>query len=150
MLLLAVAVVCIGLGWRSAVTKNDSNPVTTVSTGAVSETAATSTAPATTSTAASSVSPAAGPPVCVFNAGTTKGLARKVADQLQAAGWKIQLVTNLSTSSISDNTLFYSSSQARYADKLATEANASKQEMNERTKTLSACPDAAIALVVVQ
>jgi len=149
MLLLAVAVVCIGLGWHSASSKS-SNPVTTASTDTMT-TAPSTAAPVTSSAAGtSSANTATRPAVCVFNAGSTKGLARKVADELEAAGWKIQEVSNLQTSSITDNTVFYSGAQTQYIDDLVSTVTASKQEMDERTKTLSSCPDAAIALVVVQ
>ncbi len=145
MLLLAVAVVCIGLGWHSAASK-DSNPVTTASTDTLT-TAPSTTAPATTTTSAAAANR---PAVCVFNAGTVKGLARKVADELEAGGWKIQEVSNLQTSSITDNTVFYNRKQTQYIDDLVSTVTASKQEMDERTATLSSCPDTAIALVVVQ
>lgn len=146
MLLLAVAVVCIGLGWHSASSKS-SNPVTTATTDTLT------TAPSTTvpTTSASSTANAANrPAVCVFNAGTTKGLARKVADELEAAGWKIQEVSNLQTSSITDNTVFYNRKQTQYIADLVSTVTASKEEMDERTPALSSCPDSAIALVVVQ
>ncbi|MGZ8178399.1 LytR C-terminal domain-containing protein [Williamsia sp. SKLECPSW1] len=131
MLLLAVAVVFVGLGWHSAAS-SDSSPEADLRAAAASETtSATTSAPSTStgSTSSSAVPGAAGessasssgPLVCVFNAGTVTGLAVEVTDELKAKGYRTSAPGNLSTSSITENTVFYTPSQRTQAQQVASD-----------------------------
>lgn len=118
MLLLAVAVVCIGLGWHSAVTTESSpdadlraaaaSSSTTVATPGAS---AGSTAPRSvpgSSTAGASGASRSGPLVCVYNAVSVSGLAVEVSSSLESKGWRVSEPGNLQSASITENTVFYS------------------------------------------
>ena len=131
MLLLAVAIVFVGLGWHSAAT-SDSNPEAQLQAAAASSSATpgTTAAPSTSSTASSTGTPgaagessasASSPLVCVFNAGTITGLAVEVTDALKAKGYRTSAPGNLSTSSITENTVFYTPSQRTQAQQIASD-----------------------------
>lgn len=125
MLLLAVAVVFIGLGWHRAATSGDEGD--TASTSVAESTTATPTESSAaggdeTSTPASSskVADAADVgSVCVLNAGTVTGLAGKVSDSLKQSGFDVSGAENLSTGSISENTVFYDEGDEAAAQKVA-------------------------------
>ncbi|MCP2193173.1 LytR C-terminal domain-containing protein [Williamsia deligens] len=132
MLLLAVAVVFVGLGWHSAASSGNS-PEADLRAAAASESTAPSTSGAPSSTTAASsgsLAPSAagessastsGPLVCVYNAGTITGLAVEVTDALKAKGYRTSAPGNLSTSSITENTVFYTASQRAEAQKVASD-----------------------------
>lgn len=102
MLLLAIAVTCIGLGWHSAVTSGDDPEQALDRAGASAPiTSAQVTSATTTSASATTVK------LCVFNAGSVSGLAREVTDDLKAKGYSLASPQNLQTSSFDENTVFY-------------------------------------------
>lgn len=132
MLLLAVAIVFVGLGWHSAAS-SDSNPEAQLQAAAASESASPGTTSAPSSTSSSTTSSgtagaagessasASGPLVCVFNAGTVTGLAVEVTDALKAKGYRTSAPGNLTTSSITENTVFYTASQRSQAQQIASD-----------------------------
>ncbi|MGJ0120166.1 LytR C-terminal domain-containing protein [Williamsia sp. MIQD14] len=129
MLLFAIAVVCIGLGWHSAVTTTSSpeadlraaassaseNP----SSSAVSTSAA-SGAPASGASSSTSAS-ASSPLVCVYNAGSQSGLAVEVTDTLKAKGYRTSAPGNLQSASITENTVFYTAALRDEAEKVVAD-----------------------------
>lgn len=131
MLLLAVAIVFVGLGWHSAAS-SDSNPEAELQAAAASSSSTPSSAAASSTTggtgstgpsgaAGESSASASGPLVCVFNAGTITGLAVEVTDALKAKGYRTSAPGNLSTSSITENTVFYTPSQRTQAQQIASD-----------------------------
>lgn len=134
MLLLAVAVVCIGLGWHSAVTTTSSPEAdlrAAAASGSASSAAPSSSAAASTSASASgtgssstdpsSSSSSAGPLACVYNAGSISGLAVEVTASLRSKGWRVAEPGNLQSASITENTVFYSSALKSEADRLVSD-----------------------------
>ncbi|MCF8569098.1 LytR C-terminal domain-containing protein [Gordonia sp. HY002] len=126
MLLLAVAVVFIGLGWHRAATSGDDGD--SASTAAVQSTTESGPAEssakgddsASTPASSSKVADAADVgSVCVLNAGTVTGLAGKVSDSLEQSGFDVSGAENLSTGSISENTVFYDEGEEAAAQKVA-------------------------------
>ncbi|MDL9936997.1 LytR C-terminal domain-containing protein [Gordonia sp. ABSL1-1] len=109
MLLFAVAVVFIGLGWHSAVTSGDDEDSAPAAGPA---TVTTPVAPPTSTVEASTKS------VCVINAGEVEGLAGKVTAELKQQGYKTRKARNYSGGGFSENTIFY--------DDAATKAQADK------------------------
>jgi hypothetical protein len=120
MLLLAIAVVCIGLGWHSAVTA-DSDPEAGLE-AAQSRQPSSSTPAPTATTSGSSTSTSADPDrprVCIFNAGTVGGLGQTYRTRVDDAGWTTATPGNLQSASITENTIFYTPAQQEFADQLA-------------------------------
>ncbi len=111
MLLLAVAIVFVGLGWHSAATSGD-DPEKGLE--AAQRQVATTAAPSTSATAS-----AVKARVCVYNAGTIAGLAGDITDELKAQGFETADPGNLSTSSITENTVFYDDDQKTQAEAVA-------------------------------
>lgn len=155
MLLLAVAIVFIGLGWHSAATSGDESAQeklkqagqsaqTTAATSGTDGSAATS----SPSSAPSSTAAADGPKICVLNAGTVTGLANEVSDALAEAGFAIGTAPgNLSTSSVTENTVFYGEGEEEAAEKVA-EAVPGGAEPYARPAAFTRCPGE-LAVVVV-
>ena len=132
MLLLAVAVVCIGLGWHSAVTTKSSPEAdlraaaasSSTSVAAPSTSASPSSATGSGSTSGStdpSSSSTTGPLACVYNAGSISGLAVEVTASLKSKGWRVAEPGNLQSASITENTVFYSSALKSEADRLVAD-----------------------------
>ncbi|MFC0314364.1 LytR C-terminal domain-containing protein [Gordonia phosphorivorans] len=156
MLLLAVAVVFIGLGWSSAAKSGDESPQeklaksgsqstasSVVSSEGKSSSAATSEAPKSTTAGAADV-----PALCVLNAGSTKGWAKDVSDQLKSAGFTIGSEPgNLSTSSVTENTIFYGEGQEDAAQKVA-DAVPGGASLSVRPPAFTRC-EGELAVVVV-
>ncbi|MGC4933368.1 LytR C-terminal domain-containing protein [Gordonia sp. DT30] len=115
MLLFAVAIVCVGLGWHSAATsgKNPEAQLRAAQSGAP-----TSAAPAPTQSSATNSAK-----VCVINAGTVNGLATVVDDQLKSKGFTTAGITsesNYSQGGFTENTIVYSTpGQKAQAQKIA-------------------------------
>ncbi|MBJ7289280.1 LytR C-terminal domain-containing protein [Williamsia sp.] len=131
MLLLAVAVVCIGLGWHSAVTTT-SSPEADLRAAAASSSASAAAPSTSASTSASasgagssstdpSSSSTAGPLACVYNAGSISGLAVEVTASLKSKGWRVAEPGNLQSASITENTVFYPSALESEADRLVSD-----------------------------
>ncbi|NMO04166.1 LytR C-terminal domain-containing protein [Gordonia sp. TBRC 11910] len=149
MLLLAIAVACIGLGWHSAVTSGKDPEQALDRAGAsapITSTPVTSAAP--TSAAASTTVK-----LCVFNAGSVHGLAREVTDELKAKGYHLASPANLTTSSFSENTVFYDSdgdagNTKAEAQKVAKDMNISAVE--ERPSSFTQCAYGIPVIVVAR
>lgn len=125
MLLLAVAVVFIGLGWHRAATSGDdgdnaSTAAAQSTQSAPAESTAKGNGPTSAPASSSKVADAADVgSVCVLNAGTVTGLAGKVSDSLKQSGFDVSGAENLSTGSISENTVFYDDGNEAAAKKVA-------------------------------
>lgn len=160
MLLLAVAVVFLALGWHSAATSGDESPRERLAevgqSAQATETGDQSPAPesgsASPSTSAASGSSSAqtgdGPALCVLNAGTTTGLAKEVSDELKSAGFQVGSEPgNLTTSSVTENTVFYGEGEDAAAEKVA-EAVPGGASTEARPAAFTRCPGE-LAVVVV-
>ncbi|MBE7192215.1 MAG: LytR C-terminal domain-containing protein [Gordonia polyisoprenivorans] len=115
MVLFAVAIVFVALGWHHAATSGD-NPEAQLQ-------AAQSSVPSTTTAPASTSSSAAGNArICVINAGTVTGLATEVDEELKGKGFTTIGINAQSNydGGFSQNTVVYSSpAQKDQADKIA-------------------------------
>ncbi len=141
MLLLAVAVVFVGLGWHSAATSGQS-PDEGLRDAEAS--VATTSAPATSSATAS----AGDARLCVINAGSISGLASEVTDELKAKGFTTADPANYNGGSFTENTILYrDSSQKAEAQKVAT-ALGSDASVEQRPTSFTMCRDG-LAVVVV-
>lgn len=141
MLLLAVAVVFVGLGWHSAASSGQS-PDEGLRDAEAS--VATTSAPATSSATAS----AGDARLCVINAGSISGLASEVTDELKAKGFTTADPANYNGGSFTENTILYrDSSQKAEAQKVAT-ALGSDASVEQRPTSFTMCRDG-IAVVVV-
>lgn len=145
MMLLAVAIVFIGLGWHSAVS-NDDDPQADLATAG--GTATTTSAPASMTSASPSVS-ADVPQLCVLNAGSISGLASEVTDDLKAKGFQTAEPANLATSSITENTIFYDSGQQKAAEEVA-KALGGDASIDERPSSFTECSDGLPVIVVTR
>ncbi|MGW5525029.1 LytR C-terminal domain-containing protein [Gordonia sp. NPDC003950] len=116
MLLFAVAIVFVGLGWHSAATAND-NPEEQLQAAQSSAPSTTASAPATTSTVNQGNTT-----ICVINAGEVTGLAGEVDSQVKAKGYTTEGITsesNYSQGGFSENSIVYSTTaQKPLAQKL--------------------------------
>ncbi|PYE16787.1 LytR cell envelope-related transcriptional attenuator [Williamsia limnetica] len=153
MLLLAIAVVFIGLGWHSAAT-GDSDPEAGLEAAQSRQPTSSSTevsAPSRTSTSASSsasVDPDR-PQVCVFNAGAIGGLGQTYARQVEGLGWDTAAPTNLQSASITENTVFYSSGQREAAEQLADDLGG-EVSVDPRPAAFDQCPRGLPLIVVTR
>jgi hypothetical protein len=123
MLLLAIAVVCIGLGWHSAAS-GDSDPEAGLEAAQSRQPSTSAPAPPATTTGSSTTSTSADPDrprVCIFNAGTVGGLGQTYRKLVDDAGWTTATPGNLQSASITENTIFYTATQQEYAEQLAEE-----------------------------
>jgi hypothetical protein len=123
MLLLAIAVVCIGLGWHSAVT-DDSDPEAGLEAAQSRQPSSSAPPPPASTSATSSTSTSVDPDrprVCIFNAGTVGGLGQTYRKLVDDAGWTTATPANLQSASITENTIFYTPAQQEFADQLAEE-----------------------------
>ncbi|QTI70243.1 LytR C-terminal domain-containing protein [Gordonia polyisoprenivorans] len=116
MVLFAVAIVFVALGWHHAATSGD-NPEAQLQ-------AAQSSVPSTTSAPASTTSSSAtgNARICVINAGTVTGLATEVDEELKGKGFTTIGINAQSNydGGFSQNTVVYSSpAQKDQADKIA-------------------------------
>ncbi|ALG83558.1 LytR C-terminal domain-containing protein [Gordonia phthalatica] len=152
MLLVAIAVVCIGLGIHQLTTSGD-DPEAGLKAAGQSAQAETSeqkpakTSATDTSTSKSPADAADVPELCVLNAGNVTGLAAEVAKTLTDGGYKVAETANLSTASVSENTIFYTPDQEDAAKKVA-EAVPGGAELNPRPDAFSRCLGQ-LAVVVV-
>lgn len=125
MLLVAIAVVFIFLGVLQ-LNKSGDDPKADLEAASASEQAAeesmhpkTTSAKPETSTSKAPVDAADAPKLCVLNAGNVTGLAGEVAKTLTDKGFTVAETANLSTASVSENTIFYTPEQQEAAKKLA-------------------------------
>ncbi len=155
MLLLAVAVVALLLGIQSCSDSGKETAHDKLAEQNVPSETVTSSAPATqrpsgatsSSTSTTSVS-ASSSKVCVLNAGSISGLATEVSDELKSAGFTIGTdPANLATSSISENTVFYTDGQEEDAKKVAA-AVPGGASAEERPDAFPRC-EGEIAVIVV-
>ncbi|MGB3303642.1 MAG: LytR C-terminal domain-containing protein [Gordonia sp. (in: high G+C Gram-positive bacteria)] len=153
MLLLAIAVVCLGLGIHQLTLKDsapDAGLIAAESSQASAEASAGSPTAAASDTATTSPSPTVDPnatELCVLNAGSITGLAGEVGDALTSAGYKVGEKANLASASITENTIFYTADQEAEAKKVA-ESVPGGAALTARPDQFTRCPGA-IAVVVV-
>ncbi|AZZ80013.1 hypothetical protein C5O27_01980 [Gordonia alkanivorans] len=139
MMLFAVAVVFIGLGWHSAATSG-SEPQATETTATATPTPAST----TSSTSASSTTKR----VCVINAGQVSGLASDVSDLLKEKGYTMAQPGNYTAGGFSENTIFYDSDSDRaQADELA-KALGGTVSVEERPSSFTRCKGGVPVIVV--
>ncbi|ANY21976.1 LytR C-terminal domain-containing protein [Gordonia terrae] len=130
MMLFAVAVVFIGLGWHSAATAGNDSPTTEAAT-TVSST------PTSTSPSTSAVS--TGKRLCVINAGQVAGLASDVTELLQAKGYQMAEPGNYTAGGFSENTIFHEDDTDKaQADEVA-EALGGTVAVEERPTSFTRC-----------
>ncbi|MFW0783168.1 LytR C-terminal domain-containing protein [Gordonia sp. CPCC 206044] len=146
MLLLAVAIVFIGLGWHSAATSGD-DPEKDLQAAQPTQTQVTTTTMSGAS--ASAGSSATKSKLCVFNAGSVSGLAGEVSDELKAKGYEMDEPGNLSTSSITENTIFYDEGQKSEAEDVA-QSLGGNPSVESRPSSFTDCSDGIPVIVVTQ
>lgn len=155
MILFAIAVVFIYLGWHSAATSGKDPEADLVKAGQSAQ--ASQPSKATSSDPSSSEAPASSsteqadgetPKLCVLNAGKVTGLAKEVADSLQGSGFSLGTEpSNLSTSSISENTIFYDEGGEDAAKKVA-DAVPGGASTEARPSSFTKCPGELVVIVV--
>ncbi|GAC53846.1 LytR C-terminal domain-containing protein [Gordonia amicalis] len=139
MMLFAVAVVFIGLGWHSAATSG-SEPE--------AETTATATSTPTSATPSSTSASASAKRVCVINAGQVSGLASDVTDLLKEKGYTMAQPGNYTAGGFSENTIFYDEdSDKAQADQLA-DALGGTVSVEERPSSFTRCRGGLPVIVV--
>ncbi|ASR01436.1 LytR C-terminal domain-containing protein [Gordonia rubripertincta] len=139
MMLFAVAVVFIGLGWHSAATSG-SEPQATETTATATPT------PASTTSSTSAVTTTKR--VCVINAGQVSGLASDVSDLLKEKGYTMAQPGNYTAGGFSENTIFYDSdSDKAQAEELA-EALGGTVSVEERPSSFTRCKGGVPVIVV--
>ncbi|MGC5255983.1 LytR C-terminal domain-containing protein [Gordonia sp. DT218] len=148
MLLLALAIVCIGLGWHSAATSGD-NPEQDLQNAQRQVTSAAAPSAASASASSSASASADTPELCVFNAGAVSGLAGEVADNLKAKGFQTASPGNITTSSITENTIFYDDGQKSAADEVAA-ALGGDASVESRPSSFTQCADGIPVIVVTR
>ncbi len=154
MLLLAIAVVCLGLGIHQ-LTMSDEAPDAGLKAAGESAQAAASAersqqeAPSSTpaQTSARTADTAGVPKLCVLNAGNVTGLAGEVSKTLTDAGFKVGETANLSTGSISENTIFFNPDQEEAAKKVAA-AVPGGADLAARPAVFTRCADELAVIVV--
>ncbi|MFE0750766.1 LytR C-terminal domain-containing protein [Gordonia sp. NPDC058843] len=139
MMLFAVAVVFIGLGWHSAATAGNDSPTTEAATTATSTPAST---PSSTSAASTAKR------LCVINAGQVAGLASEVTDLLQGKGYQMAEPGNYTAGGFSENTIFHEDDTDKaQADEVA-EALGGTVAVEERPSTFTRCRGGIPVIVV--
>ncbi|MCX2963779.1 LytR C-terminal domain-containing protein [Gordonia aquimaris] len=148
MMLLAVAIVFLGLGWHSAATSGD-DPEQELEAAQSQATSATTQSSASAATSSSATASADTPQLCVFNAGSISGLAADITESLQAAGFQTDEPGNLSTASITENTIFYDTGQQSAAEEVA-DALGGDASVDPRPSSFTQCPDGMPVIVVTR
>ncbi len=139
MMLFAVAVVFIGLGWHSAATAGNDSPTTE---------AATTVTPSPTSTSPSTSAASTGKRLCVINAGQVAGLASDVTELLQAKGYQMAEPGNYTAGGFSENTIFHEDDTDKsQADEVAA-ALGGEVAVEERSTTFTRCRGGIPVIVV--
>ncbi|GAC70046.1 LytR C-terminal domain-containing protein [Gordonia soli] len=147
MLLLAVAVVFIGLGWHSAAT-GDEDPEAGLEAAQSRVSASTPTSSAAATSAASSENSST-KRLCVFNAGSVAGLAGEVTDELKAKGYRTASPGNISSGTITENTVFYDDGDKTDADKVAGDLG-DDTSVDPRPSSFTQCTDGIPVIVVTR
>ncbi|WP_439031472.1 LytR C-terminal domain-containing protein [Gordonia terrae] len=130
MMLFAVAVVFIGLGWHSAATAGNDSP---------GEAASTSTSTPTTSAAPSTTAVSTDKRLCVINAGQVAGLASDVTELLEGKGYQMAQPGNYTAGGFSENTVFHDDDADKaQADEVA-KALGGEVAVEERPTTFTRC-----------
>ncbi|MFT4202080.1 LytR C-terminal domain-containing protein [Gordonia sp. (in: high G+C Gram-positive bacteria)] len=152
MLLLAVAVVFFGLGTHRLLSSggdDDTTPTGPAPTSQAPAQPGQAQPPASTAPPAPKPQPQAkGVKVCVINAGEVKGLATTVTDQLKAKGYKTDEPGNLSSSSMTENTIFFRSGDEAAAKELAT-ALGGGYSVEARPASATKLPECAGGVLVI-
>ncbi|MBY4575788.1 LytR C-terminal domain-containing protein [Gordonia paraffinivorans] len=140
MLLFAVAVVFIGLGWHSAATSGDGSKA--AETTATAPTTTESSTPTSTSVAAGTKR------VCVINAGQVTGLAGDVTDLLRDKGYTMARPANYTGGGFSENTIFYETDADKaQAEKIAQDLGGSVS-IEERPSSFGQCRNGVPVIMV--
>ncbi|ATD69343.1 MULTISPECIES: LytR C-terminal domain-containing protein [Gordonia] len=139
MMLFAVAVVFIGLGWHSAATSGSDPQTETTATATSTPTAAT---PSSTSAAASAKR------VCVINAGQVSGLASDVTDLLKEKGYTMAQPGNYTAGGFSENTVFYDEDSDKAQAEQLAEALGGTVSVEERPSSFTRCKGGLPVIVV--
>lgn len=139
MMLFAVAVVFIGLGWHSAATSGSEPEAETTATATSTPTAAT---PSSTSAAASAKR------VCVINAGQVSGLASDVTDLLKEKGYTMAQPGNYTAGGFSENTVFYDEDSDKAQAEQLAEALGGTVSVEERPSSFTRCKGGLPVIVV--
>ncbi|MFT4086358.1 MAG: LytR C-terminal domain-containing protein [Gordonia sp. (in: high G+C Gram-positive bacteria)] len=159
MILFAIAVVFIFLGALSLKNsgsdpegelKDAARSAQTSQPASTPTSAATTKAPAGSKSATTSEAADDGqvPDICVLNAGKVTGLAKEVGDTLQGAGFTLGTdPSNLATSSITENTIFYEAGQKAAAEKVAGSVPGGASA-EERPAEFTKCPGELVVVVV--
>jgi hypothetical protein len=144
MLLLAVAVVFFGLGAHHLATSGDSDAPAPTTTASPTVAQRTTSAPTTTVDASSTR-------VCVVNAGSVSGLAGSVTQELKAKGYKTAEPANMSSSSLSENTIFYRSGDEAAAKQVATDLGGGYSvESRPSGSSLPQCTDGVLVIAITE
>ncbi|AFR47181.1 LytR C-terminal domain-containing protein [Gordonia sp. KTR9] len=139
MMLFAVAVVFIGLGWHSAATAGNDSPTTEAATTVTST---------PTSTSPSTSAASTGKRLCVINAGQVAGLASDVTELLQAKGYQMAEPGNYTAGGFSENTIFHEDDTDKsQADEVAA-ALGGEVAVEERPTTFTRCRGGIPVIVV--
>ena len=142
MLLFAVAVVFVGLGWHSAATSG--NDPETALEAANRQTATTSAPAPTTSSVASNAKL-----VCVINAGDISGLAQEVTDQLKAQQFRTARPQNYTGGGFSENTIFYADDADKAQADKVNQALGGSYSVEERPSSFTMCRTG-IAVIAIE
>ncbi len=147
MLLLAVAVVFFGLGIHRLATGGGGDEAAAPTSQSVQPTNASpqTSAPSTTANAASTK-------VCVVNAGNTAGLAGSLTQQLKAKGYRTAEPSNLSSSTLNENTIFYRTGDEAAAQQVATALGGgySVELRPTASSKLPACTDGVLVIAITE
>lgn len=142
MLLIAVAIVFVALGWHSAATSGQ-NPDEGLE-------AAGSSAPKASPTATSPSVAAGAARLCVINAGSITGLASEVSNDLKQKGFRTATPTNYSGSSFTENTIFYDDPTQQAEAKKVADALGNDASVEERPSSFTMCRDGIPVVVVTR
>ncbi|MFT3716704.1 MAG: LytR C-terminal domain-containing protein [Gordonia sp. (in: high G+C Gram-positive bacteria)] len=148
MVLFALAVVFLFLGLFSVFSGGDDPKDDLAKEGTATSASAAPSSAAASSADKPKVDASDVPKLCVLNAGTTTGLAKEVGDKLTAAGFALGTTpSNLSTSSVTENTIFYDAGDEAAAKKVA-DAVPGGADTTPRPEQFTRCPGELVVVVV--
>lgn len=144
MVLLAVAVVFVALGWNSAASSDDDPAADLEAAEAQASQNAPQPSPEPTPSQANDI------PVCVFNAGSVAGLAQEVSDDLDDAGFDTQEPGNISGGGFTENTVMYSGSEQQPQAERVGETLGANTAVEARPSNITDCPNGILVVVVTR
>ncbi|MFT4043985.1 MAG: LytR C-terminal domain-containing protein [Gordonia sp. (in: high G+C Gram-positive bacteria)] len=140
MVLIAVAIIFVALGWHSAATSG-SDPDSGLA--AASSSPSPTTAPAATSTANTAR-------VCVINAGSISGLATEVTKTLKTSGFRTASPSNYDGGSFTENTILYDDAAQKAQAKRVAAALGGDASVEERPSAFTMCRTGIPVVVVTR